>query len=262
VASSSPMLRIVTLNEEWEKAFLAHVYQDPLDFHFFIYDWKFKRAQTQIFMALDEADVVAGLMVVYKGSIVQVRGTREAVRLLLEGLDVEGVTLQAPLDCEDVVVEKFPVVEQKASVVFLNHRKGEEKIEVTSEAERLSLEDAGEIAALMRDAYPEFWSEITVEDVAESFEDALWMGIRSEGKLVAFGKAVPTCPVSHVAWIATLEGYRNRGYATSVLSTLLKKLLVSSSTAVIYVLSDNPVAMQLYLKVGFKLCKRYFYVRT
>lgn len=213
-------------------------------------------------MALDERDAVAGLMVIYLGCLVQVRGTREAVRLLLEGLDVEGVTVQVPLDCEDVVVEKFPVVEQKATVVFLGLKKGEEKIEVTSETERLSLEDAGEITELMRDAYPEFWSEITVEDVEDSFEDALWVGIRREGKLVAFGKAVLTQPVSHVAWIATLESYRNRGYATSVLSALLKAVLVSSSTAVIYVLSDNPVAMQLYSKVGFKPYKRYFYVKT
>ena len=262
MTSGASTLRVVALGDGLEKIFWAHVNQDPLDFHFFVYDWTFKRAQTRIFMALDEWDAVAGLMVVYLGCLVQVRGTCEAVRLLLEGLDVTGVTVQVPLDCADVVAGKFPIVEQKATVVFLALRKGEEKIDVTSETERLRIGDAGEIAKLMRDAYPEFWSQTTVEDVKESFEDALWVGIRREGKLAAFGKAVPTRPVSHVAWIATLEGYRNRGYATSVLSTLLKKLLGSSSTAVIYVLSDNPVAMRLYSKVGFKPYKRYFYVKT
>jgi len=44
-------------------------------------------------MALDEADSVAGPMVVYNGCIIQVRGTRKAVRLLLDQLDVEDVVV-------------------------------------------------------------------------------------------------------------------------------------------------------------------------
>ena len=255
-------LRVVALNDEWEEVFWRHVKQDPLDFHFFIYDWKFKRKQTQIFLALDEADSVAGLMVVYKGCIVQVRGKREAVRLLLEGLDVEGVAVQAPVDCEDIVAAKFPVFERKATVILLSLKKCQENLKVTTEPEKLRVEDAGEIAKLMRTAYPEFWSTFTAEGVEEGFEEAFWIGIRRKGKIVAFGKAVPTPPVSHVAWIATLAEYRNRGFATAILSALVKELLASSSTAFIYVLSDNPVAMKLYSSVGFKPYRRYFYVKT
>jgi ribosomal protein S18 acetylase RimI-like enzyme len=255
-------LRIVTLDDGLEKVFWAFVNRDLLNFHFFIYDWKFKREQTRIFMALDEADAVAGVMVVFNGCIVQVRGSREAVGLLLGQLDVEEVMVQAPLDCEDVVAARFPVSEQKGTVVLLSLKKGEENLKVTVELEKLSVGVAGEIAELMHEAYPEFWSVITAEGIVETFGEALWVGIRYEGKLVAFGKAVPTPSVSHVAWIVTREGFRNRGYATSVLSALLRALFASSSTAFIYVLSDNPVAMRLYSKVGFKPYKRYFYVKT
>jgi predicted GNAT family acetyltransferase len=262
VTSGASKLRVVTLNDGLEKIFWDFVNRDPLDFHFFIYDWNFKREQTQIFMALDERDSVAGLMVVYNGCIVQVRGSREAVRLLLDQLDVEEVAVQAPLDCQDVGVARFPIFEQKAEVVLLSLKKGEENINVTTEPEKLSVDASGEIAELMHEAYPEFWSAITAEDIEETFAEASWVGIRHAGKLVAFGKAVSTPPVSHVAWIATRAGYRNRGYASSILSALLRELLVSSSTAFIYVLSDNPVAMRLYSGVGFKPYKRYFYVKT
>ena len=119
MTSGASTLRVVALGDGLEKIFWAHVNQDPLDFHFFVYDWTFKRAQTRIFMALDEWDAVAGLMVVYLGCLVQV-----------------------PLDCADVVAGKFPIVEQKATVVFLALRKGEEKIDVTSETERLRIGDA------------------------------------------------------------------------------------------------------------------------
>ena len=260
--SGASKLRVVALDDELEKVFWDFVTRDLLDFHFFIYDWKFKREQTKLFMALDEADVVAGLMVVFNGCIVQVRGSREAVGLLLGQLDVEEVTVQAPLNCEDVVAARFPVSEQKGTVVLLSLKKGEENINVATETEKLNVGDADEIAELMHEAYPEFWSVITAEGIAETFGEAFWVGIRCDGKLVAFGKAVPTSSVSHVAWIATREGYRNRGYATSVLSALLREVLVSSSTAFIYVLSDNPVAMRLYSRVGFKRYKRYFYVKT
>jgi GNAT superfamily N-acetyltransferase len=253
---------VVALNEDWERVFWAHVNQDPLDFYFFIYDWKFKREQTKIFMALDEADAVAGLMVVFNGCIVQVRGTREAVRLLLDWLDVEEVVVQAPLDCEDIVVIKFPVFEHKTTPILLFLKKGEENIKVTTEPEKLSVDDADEIAELMHETNPEFWSVITAEKIVETFAEASWVGIRHDGKLVGFGKAVSTPPVSYVAWIATREDYRNRGYATFILSALLKELFESSSTALIYVLSDSASAMQVYLNVGFKPYKRYFYVKT
>jgi ribosomal protein S18 acetylase RimI-like enzyme len=260
--SGSSKLRVVALAEGLEPVFWAHVNQDLLDFHFFIYDWKFKREQSRIFMALGEADAVAGLMVVYNGCIVQVRGSREAVRLLLDFLDVEEVMVQVPFDCADIVEDRFPVVEQKGEVVLLSIREGEENLKVTVEPEKLSVDDADEIVALMHVAYPEFWSVITSEGIEESFDEALWFGIRCEGKLVAFGKAVAESSVGHVAWIATHADYRNRGYATSVLSVLLREVLEVSSTAFIYVLSDNPVALHVYSGVGFKPYKRYFYVRT
>ena len=253
---------MTALNKALEPVFWAHVNQDPLDFHFFIYDWKFKRAQTRIFMALDEADAVAGLMVVYNGCIVQVRGSREAVRLLLDHLNVEEVAVQAPFDCEDVVVDRFPFVEQKATPLLLFLKKGEENVKVTVEPEKLCVDDVAEIVELMHEAYPEFWSFITAEGIEEEFAEAFWVGIRSEGKLVAFGKAVPTPPVSHLAWIATHEAYRNRGYAFSILAALLKMLLESSETAIIYVLNDNETAMHVYSKVGFKPYKQYFYVKS
>jgi len=262
VTSSSSKLRMVNLNDGLENFFWDFVNRDPLDFYFFIFDRKFKREQTQIFMALDETDLVAGLMVVYNGCIVQVRGSREAVWLLLERLDVEEAGVQVPLNCKDVVVDRFPVFEHKTTPILLFLKRGEENVKVTITPEKLCADDADEIAKIMHEAYPEFWSVITAEGIMETFAEAFWVGIRREGKLAAFGKAVSTPPVSYVAQIATLEDYRNRGYATSILSALLKELLASSSTAFIYVLSDNTTAMHVYSKVGFKPYKRYFYVKT
>jgi RimJ/RimL family protein N-acetyltransferase len=147
-------------------------------------------------------------------------------------------------------------------VILLSLKKGEENLKVTVEPEKLSVGDAGEIAGLMHEAYPEFWSVITAEGIAETFGEAFWVGIKREGTLVAFGKAISNLSAGHVAWIATDADYWNKGYATSILSSLLKMLFESSSTVIIYVLSDNAAALHVYSGVGFKPYKRYFYVKT
>jgi len=56
--------------------------------------------------------------------------------------------------------------------VLLSLKKGEENINVTPEPEKLSVDASGEIAELMHEAYPEFWSVITAEDIEETFAEA------------------------------------------------------------------------------------------
>lgn len=50
---------------------------------------------------------------------------------------------------------------------------------------------------------------MTAEGIVETFGEAFLVGSRREGKLVTFGKAVCTPPVSYVVWIAMFEDYRN-----------------------------------------------------
>jgi predicted GNAT family acetyltransferase len=61
--------------------------------------------------------------------------------------------------------------------------------------------------------------------------------------------------------VATHENHRNRGYATSIVSELVKRILEKLSTAMIYVLSDNMPAIRVYEKVGFKRYITYFFMR-
>lgn len=93
-------------------------------------------------------------------------------------------------------------------------------------------------------------------------EGALFLGIKQESKLVSFGYAMVTPTVSHVIWIATHRKWRNKRYATSIVSELVKECLNKASTAIIYVMDDNMTAKSVYSKVGFKPYKSYLYVKT
>ena len=53
--------------------------------------------------------------------------------------------------------------------------------------------------------------------------------------------------------------YRNRGYATSIVSALAKEIFRKNELALIHVKKDNVAAYNVYKKVGFKPYKKYLY---
>lgn len=253
-------MKVVPLEESLEQTFWNHVNQDPPDYYFFILDWKLNRDKTKILMAMEE-DKIEGLMLVYRDYIVQLRGNREAVDMLLNHVNLEKVELQAPLECEDIVFRKHRPI-TKAEVILMRLRKGKENIQINHKLARLTVEDAGIVAELMRNAYPEWWGEITAESLKSRVENALWLGIKLDGKIVSVGNTRLTDFGSNIGAVATDERYRNKGYATSIVSALVKEILEGSSTALIHVLSDNAPAFHVYSKVGFKPYRSYLQLRA
>ena len=108
------------------------------------------------------------------------------------------------------------------------------------------------------------WSEITAENIKELFSSgwALWLGIRHEGKIAAFGYTMLTPQTSHIVWVATAKEYGNKGYGTTIVSALVKECLGRAQTAIIYVDDKNENAKKVYLEVGFKPCKSYLLFKT
>jgi len=88
------------------------------------------------------------------------------------------------------------------------------------------------------------------------------LGIRQDNKLVSIGLTRFVDIGSNISAIATDKAYRNRGFATSVVSALADEILKRSPPALIHVLSDNAPAMRIYSKVGFKPCKHYILIRA
>jgi ribosomal protein S18 acetylase RimI-like enzyme len=140
--------------------------------------------------------------------------------------------------------------------------KGEEKLQIIHEPVRLGPEDAEEVAEVMRKADPEWWGDITAENRRESLEKTYWLGIKRNGKIVSVGNTRFDDLGSNIGVIATDERYRNMGYATSIVSALVKEILNKSPTALIHVLSNNNPAVRVYSKVGYKPYKYYLLVRA
>jgi predicted GNAT family acetyltransferase len=127
---------------------------------------------------------------------------------------------------------------------------------------RLNVEEAEEVASLMRRCDPEWWGETTAEKLMQKWHNVFWLGIRKEKKLVSIGSVRLVDFASNIGVVATDKNYRNRGYATSIVSALVQEIFKKSPIALIHVISDNAPAIRVYSKVGFKPYKTYFSVRT
>jgi RimJ/RimL family protein N-acetyltransferase len=253
-------VEIVSVADGYEQMFWNYVNRDPIDYYFFILDWTQRREHTKIFLAVEEKEVLGSLLV-FSDYIVQFRGGREAVQKLLEYANLEKVELQAPLDCEDIVCRKYkPSIKQDMVLMRLN--RGEEHVCLTETPVRLDVEDAEEVAALMRRCDPEWWGETNAEQLKQRWQNVFWLGVRKDGKLVSVGNVRFVDFASNIGVVATDEHYRSRGYATSIVSALVQEILKKCPIALIHVIADNVPAVRAYSKVGFKPYKTYLSIRS
>lgn len=253
-------MEIVSLEPTFEPIFWRHVNQDIPHYHFFAFDWKHNRDETEILLAFKE-NRIDGMMLVYRQSIVQLRGSQEAAKVLLERLDLEKVELQALEQHKPHILERYkPTVMHEMMLMII--RKGEERLQIKHPIVKLEAYHAEQIATIMKKTDPEFWGTITSQNIVEGMNrSANWLGMKVNGELVSIGNARLTEWVGLIGVVATHEAHRNKGYATSTVSELIKQILEKLPIAMIYVLGDNPPAIRVYEKVGFKQYKTYFFMR-
>jgi ribosomal protein S18 acetylase RimI-like enzyme len=235
--------------------FWNHVNRDPLDYYFFIFDMKQRRERTQIFLAL-EGGKVEGLMLIYARHIVQLRGSRQAMKALFNQVDLKEVELQTPLDCEDIVLPNYKLW-LRNEIVLMQLHKGEENIQIKHTSVKLGVDDVEEIVDLMQKADPKVWGDLDAEQQKAEWEDAVLVGTKHKGKLVSVGLTRFADFASNISAIATDERYRNMGFATSIVSSLVQEILKKSPIALIHVRKDNAPAVRVYSKVGFKRYRDY-----
>ncbi len=255
-------MKLLPLDSDLEPLFWKHVYQDVPHHYFFILDMKHDRSSTEITLALSQQNRIEGMMMIYTRSIVQLRGNVEAAKALLAKLDMKKAEIQGLETHRALILDKFKKAKRTLELVLMTLRRGAETPQIKHPVVKLSTADAEGIAALMRHGDPEWWGETASRQIAERMNRRLWLGIRVDGQLVSIGGATLDDWGSNIATVVTHEKHRNRGYATSVVSSIVEQILQKSNLALIHVESNNPPAIRAYTKVGFKPYRRYFVARA
>ena len=68
-------LKVVPLDEASEERYSQIVLQDPVDYYFYILDWKHLRDKTDIYLAMNSDDI-EGIMLIYNKNVASFRATR------------------------------------------------------------------------------------------------------------------------------------------------------------------------------------------
>ena len=255
-------MKIVPLDKNFEALFWKHVNQDIPHYYFFAFDWQHHRDKTKILLALENEEI-EGMMLVYDDRIAQLRGSSRAAEALLQRLDLEKVEFQSLKEHEQLVLEKYkPTLKQSHEMMLMLARRGEERLVTGCPVLALDASDSEKIATIMRDADPEFWGDVTDQGIVEGMgKGAEWFGVKVNDELVSIGNLRLTEWTGLIGIVATLEAHRNHGYATSIVSKIVKQILETVPLAMIYVLADNSPAVRAYTKAGFTPYRTYFFMR-
>jgi ribosomal protein S18 acetylase RimI-like enzyme len=252
-------LEIVELNEEIEARFLEHVHADPLEYYFYILDWEFNRADSKFLLALEGKDI-RGIMLTYKTHVAQFRGSREAVEELFPQLSLEKTDIIVPLGMGDIPLKSYEPSEE-GELILMHLNKGDEKLSKTHETVEASVDDADAMAKMMREALPSFWGDETGEKIRVSMEKTFWLISKDGDEIAALGNVFFADFGSNIGVICTHKDYRNKGYATTITSSLVEEIFQRQDKALIHVFADNLPAVRAYSKVGFKPFNRYVLIK-
>jgi ribosomal protein S18 acetylase RimI-like enzyme len=249
---------VVEVNDKLEKRFLEHINKDPLSYHFFLLDWYEEREVSKFYLAMNKGRI-RGLMVVYNGRTAQIKGSSKAVSALLETLDPKVSQISVPYEHRKTLLKKFkPRFQSEMDLLYLTA--GKVRSLVVRKPVALTIKDAKAVSALVRRADPRMWKSFTVGTVKRSMSTNLWIGIKDHGRLAAIGNARATKRNGHIYTIATAKEFQGRGFATSIVSTLVELLSKVSKDLLIYVFKTNGPANTVYRKVGFRTYKRMMYI--
>jgi len=257
------VIKVKPLTRELEDSFDRNLREDPLTNFFYLNDLHNprERKKSEFYIALRD-DRIEGKLLVYRGmdiASVWIRGTREAASHLLEALSVpDRAVFNVDRELDDVIRRKISIISEYPTEVMVL-RTGEHRVFVKHEVEQLIEENAINYLRLFREYQPSLGA--IKEDEIQKFKTNLrtrnLYGVFVDGSLVST-TVLSGYPASEdIRWIGftfTKEGYRGRGFATSLVSRAVSDAFEHSGVRSIglMVRSTNTAAKHVYGKIGFK----------
>jgi GNAT superfamily N-acetyltransferase len=246
------MVKIERINDKNKFHVINCLKSNPVRHVFALYDLQHELEKTEMYVAF-ENNFVNGYLLIYKGlsyPSVILEGDKKVAEKLLPFLREEHFIMHVSPELLPIVKRKYP----NAKIYmedWMIARRGEVHHCAFNEAKKLRLKDAEQLAELYA-TFPER-PDVEVKLCRELIRKGITYGVSVEGKLVSTARVMLQLPqVWLIGGVLTHPHYRNKGYATQVVSAITEEALNSAKAVVLFVSSDNEAAKKVYLKIGYK----------
>lgn len=267
-----PELSIMPITNENDEIFWNHIHGREDEFFFYLLDYKQYPQNTQLFAAIDKNKAVHGLFIIWRGRTIQLRGTREAAESFLTYLNREKIEIKEITgtikEHQELLEQKFPTYKMKFNLYRMVLHKGNEILsdgqnpyEIYS-YEFLKPGSEELIAAFLRRVDPVFWGDHTANDITMDELHPFLAVLDDKGDIISLAGLWIDEQIGIISIIGTDPKYRNQGYATSIVASGVKYLFQHTDVILIHVRVDNPPAVHIYKKVGYKAKYEYLVIRV
>jgi len=243
-------IKVVALTKGHEGSLFQFMSRDKVSHFFSIYDLKYFRDRSLVWLALS-ADNIVGYLLEYGKRILCTRGRRECIIPLLKNSTLTEAMLNIAPHHLPEVEKMFKPVEpaDKATMgkitTFLVMKATPDsfKAKLCHEIRELKRESAQELAGLLG---------VQLEQATDLLKGFAF-GMFKRERLVSYAASPEFLEdLAIVRGVFTAPDERGKGYSKSVCSALVRKLLGEGKEAMLYVSRDNAAALNVYREVGFK----------
>jgi len=249
-------VQVVSISKSVEEELFEFMNRDRIRNFWGIYDLTYMKDKTRTWVAFQHKNVV-GYLLEHDKRILHTRGDAECVGPLLkntglakplfniEALHLSGVKrLYKPTEPTDATTKG-----KVTTYLLMKVNVDSFKPTMRHGVQEMKRDDNEKVRGLLsRDAS-------TVADLLKG----LAYGLLEQGQLVSFAAAPDILEdLAIIRGVYTAPNFRGKGYATSVCSALVAKLLEQGKDAILYVSKDNTSAIKAYTKLGFRETRHVF----
>ena len=250
-------IKTVALDKRLEKRLLEFMSHDRVSHFYAMYDLQHLRDKTLAWVALSEDEVV-GYLFEYDKRILYMRGARGCEISLLQNSGLTEALFNIETHHLPSVKSLFELVEPADKIT-----EGQVTTFVTMKATGQSFKPVirHEVRELKRDSAPALADLLgTTPEQALGFFGGSAFGLFKGNKLVSYAASPETLEdLAIIRGVFTAPCERNKGYSQSVCSALVKRILDEGKDVMLYVSKDNPGAIKVYGKIGFKKTGHLFF---
>lgn len=250
-------LQVVKLTSDYEKYFMSHIENNFADYFFFHVDYMQYPEDTEIFLALNKEKSIEGMLLLWNENRMQLRGSVEGVRLLMDTVKKNPKSVTGFEMHKEIIYEYFPDYKNEIALYRMGLKRGNQKLFEKYENIRLSEENIDEIISLMNNADPVFWGSRKPEDLLID-DNNIWFGIKKRNILSCIVGVWLYEKIGYITIVGTHPDYWRKGMASSLISSALKEIFKEHEYCYIQVRVENPPAINLYTKIGFRICNTQF----